>query len=287
MVAGALVSMIPACGAAGPSKGGALQSIPIAGDASYEIAILECSESGCPIEVRLVRAEETIARASLDWPASTREVYPSEITRELGIGDPFDPPRAEALVAGEESNAVAVLGRPVRLTPELTALLVDQAVGFDHVTRRHYVFVARDGALERIWTGREGQGPTYTATAIRAVAADRDEVLYFDQLSLASGATFDELTVSALAWDAGSRALQQEPARGLHAVVLGPYPDASAARQEPLCLAGFLVLPADRLLTVGGAALAAITGSESAASATRESLASCTDRLAAQIVEVP
>ena len=285
-----LMWMLPACGVTDTSEPDALQSISLAGGGAYEIAISACDEGQCPIEVRLVRADQTLARAALDWPASTREVYRSEITRVLGIGDPFEPPQAEALVAGEETSSVSVLARPVRLTPEVTALLVDQAVGFDHVKRRHYVFLAREGALQRIWTGREGQGPTYTTIAIRAVAPDRDEMLYFDQLDLRGEPTFDELTVSKLAWDAGSNALRSEPAQGLRAVVIGPYDDPLSARreleQDTLCLDGFLVLPADRFLAASGAVLAAVTATESVALAVQQRLASCASQLQAQLVEI-
>jgi len=290
-----LLGAVVACAATTSPEHAVLQSFPVGAHsaARYEVGFGECADARCPVEVRLADDHATLAREALDWPAVTTETYEADIDPISGVGDPLAPPKGTLWVAGEDESSLSVFARPVRLTAERNGLLVDEAAGFDHVKRRHYLFVERDGSLARVWTGSEGQGPVLTTTAVRGSAdGTRDEIVYFDQVRFPFGDAVDELTVTSLRWDAAQAKLSQSPASGIYAVVFGPFADVNAARnvaaEHPECFAEFSILPSERFVSLpaGSAVLAAVTAAERNATETLSRVGKCATAQRGKVLEV-
>jgi hypothetical protein len=214
-------------------------------------ALGDCIADACPIEVRLLQDNRVTDVVRLEWTAMSREV--ASASTDFAIG-PVDPLRVEQQLnvwsVGAAEQAVLVGTRSVQL-PGRTGLLIDQVVGFDHVTRRHELYAAFDGKVVNLWSSIQPQGPYWSAVSILpgpAAAADTlIRILAFE----ADAARAATVTAEAFAFDDAQRAMRStgQPVK-LSSARLGPYATVEAARRERAsskCLVGFWIMDAAQL----------------------------------------
>lgn len=256
---------------------------------SYTLARGGCSSSGCAAVIQLVASGRILHTIPLDFTASDSLLQPARADESLGAGDPLSHDSLTAWVSGEGERSVSTAVRSLELSRGAEAIVVDQAVGFDHIKRRHYVFAAKDGQLERVWTGEEGAGPTWSAVVIMRPTTDVGaEIIYLSGFS-PGGSDVDTFDVKRLGWDATTRRFIERPVGPLYAVVSDVYPTVAAARAAigDSCAAVSWVLPARRLaLQHTGVVVSAISTSQVLAEASIRPVASDCAKVRKRVVQV-
>ena len=139
-------------------------TFPASAELSFGLAPGKCADAKCAAVVQLLANGKVIDSSPLDFAASDAQLNKGTADKLMGAGDPLQGEDAlAAWTAGDGERAVATAVRPMKLSSERTALLVDQLAGFEHVKRRHYLYVADNKKLKRIWTGEESAGPAWSA----------------------------------------------------------------------------------------------------------------------------
>lgn len=218
------------------------------GGVTYGLAPGSCVEGRCAPVIQLLFNEKLLDSAALDFAASE-----AALTREEGNNGLAELTPVEAWTAGSEEGAVTTALQSVRLTPARNGLLVHQAAGFEHVKRRHDLFVADGGKLERVWSAAEGAGPAWSVAEVVPSGKGRtDEIIYLQGFR-PGGAEADTLTARRLVWDDNKQKLVIQPLAILPAVTAGEFSSVKMARRAATssCLNEYWVLPANRF---GGAA---------------------------------
>jgi hypothetical protein len=254
-----------------------------------ELAIAECRSSECPIEVRLRRDRRVVDRVALPFAASSQRASIELVDTIWGA----DAGR-KAWATGEENNYVSTAARPLRIAPRTTALLVSQLAGFDHLKRNHLLLVPRAGKLVVAWEGREGAGPTWSATEIvGSPGSDRQEVAYFYGFFDPTEVAFERLDVIRLSWNAAAARVRQTPlpARSmpLYLLDLGTHDTAAQAREARAantCLSPYWVLDAGRFRAGAGrsALVGALYATRTAADRAARSVRRCLPGVTASVV---
>jgi len=254
------------------------------GALGYEVSVAPCADMECPFQVRLLEGTKVWATLDLDWMKAHGPVTKEKVDESSGVGDPLQPDTQQtAWSTGEEKENVSTVARSVRLAPELNGLLVDQRAGFDRLKRRHYLFVARENKLTRVWQQEEGAGPTWST--VETVNSPRDgslRLLYFSGFRYPSNDQPDWLQLSVYRWNPAKNELQLAAPElpSVFAVIAGSYSTVAKAREAQegnTCLGGFWVLNSDEFskLGPGNFVLAAVSHSGHAASRSSEALKSC------------
>jgi hypothetical protein len=248
-----------------------LTRVPASADGSlaFEVAIGDCMNQECPVLISLLRGDTILGQKRTEWSSRTVEPTQEGVEPGWGAGDPVGPAAVTAWSMGEEEGYLGIAVRPVLLSADTHGLLIDQRTGFEHLKRRHELYVASDGQLERVWEAAEGAGPAWTSTAIVPLKDDRQGILYFDGFLSPMPTAPDQLEISLLAWDPHSRKLKKQSRHTVQAVVVTGYTSVAAAQQartaQPDCLGLFWVLPAARLSGVAsGRYVLALPGSSTA-----------------------
>ena len=200
--------------------------------------------------------------------------------------DPATPP---AWTAGDGETTVTTAARSVKLSAIEAGLLVDQAGGFEHVKRRHYLFAAADDKLQRVWTGEEGAGPAWSATVlVDASSGNAQDIVYITGFQ-PGGDQPDTVAATRYTWNAAQRMLVEAPPGPLYAVVVGNFAnldDARAARTQP-CLSNYSAVRGADLGVKGSRfVLAAITTRKALADAARTQRDNCPAGMTRQTVDV-
>jgi hypothetical protein len=265
-------------------------TFPASAGRSFGLAPGKCAEGKCAAVVQLLSGGNVVDSSPLDFAASDAEFKKGVADAIMGAGDPLqetDP--IPVWTAGKGDGAVATAARSMKLSSEETALLVDQSGGFEHIKRRHYLFVADDNKLKRVWTGEEGAGPAWSA-AVLVDAADGHGQEIVDVTGFQpGGAASDAIGARRLGWDAVQKTLTERPLGSLYAIVAGNFASPQAARtaSAQTCLSDYSALPARDLGVSGGPiVLAAITTRKSLAEAALGKAATCAGGLTRRVVDV-
>lgn len=249
----------------------------------YELSIAPCSDDRCAVEVRLLQRGTPVDSASLDWGLQRTPLVRTEPGPLSGIGDPLAGERdLDALVGSLGGEPVSIAAQEIRLGGGERGLLVHQTAGFDHVKRRHYLYVRTGRRLERPWTGIEGAGPHWSAVQVLDSPGDTAEAfLHFRGFRYPNGYPPDDLEVTRFVWSPENDRLLASSPEHLWAAVLGPFPGADSARairsNHSGCLGDYWVLPAERFqaLSGPGVALAAVTARSSRAARALDQAREC------------
>jgi hypothetical protein len=254
-----------------------LETFPVARSSRlhYEISLAPCAKSGCPYQVRLVEGKQVYGTESLEWLASPAQVAKTEVDVTMGVGDPFQKSwEGSAWQVGEENQNVTVTARSIALTPQLSGVMVYQSAGFEHVKRRHYLFVAIGRKLARAWSDSEGQGPTWSTVEVSEPLPDGSQsFIYFRGFWYPREDGPDDkpdtLEVASYRWNAQKSVIENTPLQespfSVFALIAGVYDtlaDAEKAKRLHFdCLRGFMVLSDDSPLQIpkGKFAVAALT----------------------------
>jgi hypothetical protein len=215
---------------------------------TYQLGIGGCREASCPIEVRLAAGNKVIDTAVLEWPASDARAKHAPVDWTHGVGDPSASPSGlRAWTMGEEEQAVSVAARSVRIAPDRSALLVTQLAGFDHLKRRHDLFLVDGDRLQRIWSYAEPPGPHWSSTTVRPSRGKAEEVVLATGFLSPTDEAPDRLEIQKLDWQAATKQVDQNPAEAF-LVTAGSFASIEQARQMRAsnhgCLAHYWVLGA-------------------------------------------
>jgi hypothetical protein len=265
-------------------------TFPASSRLSFGLAPGACADGKCAAVVQLLDNGKVIDTSPLDFAASASPLNRGAVEKIMGAGDPLEAAKQlPAWTAGDGEGTVVTSARPVKLSRDQTGLLVDQSGGFEHVKRRHYLFVADGNKLKRVWTGEEGAGPAWSA-AIVVDAADRSgqQIVYLTGFE-PGGADPDTMGAKRFGWDAAQKTLTERPLGSLYAIVAGDFVNAQAARtaKAQTCLSDYSALPG-RDLGISGAriVLAAITTQKSWADAALSRTENCPAGVPRRVVEV-
>ena len=255
-----------------------------------DLAIAKCRSSECSIEVRLRRTNRVVARVTLPNAASSQRVR-AETTDALWGADVG----RRAWATGEEADYASTAARLLRIAPQITALLVSQRSGFEHLKRNHLLLVPRAGKLVVAWEAREGQGPTWSATQIIGNNPYRREIVYFNGFYDPDEDAIERLDAVGLSFDAASARLRETalPTRTmpLYLLNLGIHETIAQAREarsaEPYCLTAHWILDASRFRAdaSGKAIVGSLYATRAAAEEAAHSAKSCLP-VAATVVEM-
>ncbi|HYP28077.1 MAG TPA: hypothetical protein VE262_15285 [Blastocatellia bacterium] len=255
------------------------------GGLSYELSVAPCARKDCPVQVRLVEGKRVYSTLNLDWNAGPGDISKAEVDNGFGAGDPLEE-LAEIPMwdIGSAQEVVSVAARPVGLAPGLRGLLVHQRAGFEHLKRRHYLFVAQGRRLVRAWTGSEGEGPTWSNVGVGDSKDGAQEIRFFKGFSYPSDEEPDSLEITSYRWNARRNSLDELSAAAtlppVFAVVAGAYGSVAEARRAASdnmeCLEGFIVLRAEGLSQYAGKIIvAAVTSNERDADRTLKKITGC------------
>ena len=264
---------------------------------AYELSLARCGKKKCPVEVRLVDATAVYQTLALDWTAAVGEPSEDTVAPWSGVGDPLET-NAEltAWSTGEEETAVSTAARTVDLIPSLKGLLVHQSAGFEHVKRRHYLFVATGKTLVRAWTGEEGEGPTYSSVDVTDAGARGRQRILFWRFFAAQGNTADPWELAAYQWSSEKHLLEKLPPQDsprVFAAILGSYESVAEARKllatEGECLPSFRVLASSALGVPRGGGnfvIAGLTAREPLAVEALKAAHACAPRLKGRVLKL-
>lgn len=269
---------------------GVVATFPAGTGLSFGLAPGPCAAGKCAAVVQLLKSGKVIDSSPLDFAASAAPLNQGSADKIMGAGDPLaESDTLPAWTAGDGEDTVTTAARSMTLSPDQPALLVDQSGGFQHVKRRHYLFVADDNAIKRVWTGEEGAGPAWSAAVVVDAADGHGQELVYLTGFQPGGPGPDTVNARRYRWDVVQRALIERTLGSLYAVVAGNFanPDAARAAGAQTCLADYSALSGRDLGITGvGVVLAAITTQRSLAEAALNKADNCPAGVGRRLVEV-
>ena len=265
-----------------------------AGNMRYELSVAPCRQKECPFQVRLLQGKTPLTSVNMDWVKARGIATKETVDESSGAGDPLRPDTDQAAWStGAEKENVSVVTRGVRLTPDLTGLLIDRRAGFDVLKRHHDLFVAVNGKLVLAWSDADGSGPSWSTVALSAAGKDGSQnILSFRGFRSPSDADPDRLSVFTYHWNAGQNKLVETKTPEVSALIAGTFESASKAREVQngaSCLGPFWVLRSDAFstLTSGKFVLAGVTSRKELADKKAEEVRSCSPQLNISTISTP
>jgi len=200
----------------------------------YQLAIDPCVQEKCPVVVRLTNGNRVLDSAKLEWNSTTQESSPEDVDAQWGGADPLDSSaRLKAFATGEEASYLSMLARLVKVTADRVGLLVTQRAGWDEVKHHHDLFLIDGEKLRHDWSGTEGAGPTWSATAVVPGVGKAEQVLFFSGFRYPTEDEPDHLSVWKVAWDPAQQKIVESAVGdsvSLRLLSFGGYPNVAKAR---------------------------------------------------------
>ncbi len=195
--------------------------------AVYRISRAPCAKK-CALQVQLISAKSPKSAASLQWSPEPGKIepLPDEAGRKHWSLEKF-----YALHASTVS------------TPRGSLLWVTSVVGWEHLHRNHEVFAVVNGALKRVWSRNDGQGPTLGTVAFERSGKHLD-LIYREVTSFEP----DMLTVDVYRWMPSAGRMKSRGATPLYFTIFGShrsYAEALKQRSAQACLSRALILKSD------------------------------------------
>jgi hypothetical protein len=274
-----------------------LRSFPVEGGRTLDLVRKECSGKSCQLVVQLADRGKVLDEAKLAW-----SVAPGRPTREApdvnsGVRGALSEATTPVGVSlGSDDDTVATFPRLVHFAAGRTGLLVTQRGGYDHVKRRHDLFVVGDSRLIHALGEEEPAGPAWSTTEVAGLAAGREAIVHVRTFEPGDDETPDTLEASRYAWDAKDdrlRAVSGKEAVPLYVLTAGRFPTIAAARaaknEQAECLSPFVVIPLSSLEGPKGGGgknftLAAVSVQRAEAEAARAKIAGCAPTVKSSIV---
>jgi len=266
----------------------------------YLIAVSACKNEKCPIQVNLVNQNRIVDTLDFEWSSSSQEVKFGSLGYGYGAGDLLDKTTQYPTwtVGSNEYDTVSNIMRTVKLSPNLNGLLVHQSTGFEHLHRRHSLFVAINGKLKEVWNARETNGPSWSTMLIsNSGLPDSQKMIYLNGIKLSlSGVEdqFDTLNITYLSWNRNNNQLDtnREKFGELYAVVAYPFTNTTQARQSldknQSCFGHeFDILPASRfnqLKLEGNVVVATVTEDKRKANEMLKTIPQCASKMKLRLI---
>ncbi|RKH70189.1 hypothetical protein D7X96_12715 [Corallococcus interemptor] len=217
-----------------------------------------------------------------------------KVTLPDGMAYGIEPGALDSWTSGEEERNVTTTVQPVRLEADAWGLLVTQEGGFEHVHRRHRLYVMKDGGVTEAWNGDENfAGPEQSHVGPYPLTPGSPAEGFYREYSFLS-AEPDAWKLDAYRWDAAGRKvvkeLRQRPAR--YAAIIGSFKTVQeaiayreGAQQEQVCAAGFLVLASTphKRLTPGLFIVTSIHPEKKSAEAALKKVSACNPKVSGYI----
>jgi hypothetical protein len=264
------------------------------GHIRYELSVAPCRQKECPFQVRLLQGKTPLTSVNMDWVKASGVAAKETVDESSGAGDPLRPDTDQtAWSTGAEKENVSTVARGVRLTPDLTGLLIDRRAGFDVLKRHHDLFVVVNRKLLLAWSDADGAGPSWSTVALSTAGKDgSQDILSFRGFHSPSDTDPDRLNLRIYHWNSGQSKLVETQTPEEFAVIAGTYESASKARAVQnghSCLNPFWVLRSDAFstLTTGKFVLAAVTGRKELADKKVDEVRSFTTQLKISIISSP
>jgi hypothetical protein len=205
---------------------------------AYELSIERCARPPeqtfrgnpeCPINIRLILGGKAVDSVALPETACGPP-RPTKVDRTFGAD-----PEASAWITGTEACQVGVAARLVDLTLETSALLVTQRIGWDHLLRRHALYVADKGKLREVWSADEGpSSSSLTAVSVLPLTRPSSHDVAFIAVHHSDDEIAERLEARRLRWDGPAARIIESPMPDqespLHLMYVGPFRTAAAAR---------------------------------------------------------
>jgi hypothetical protein len=246
-----LITILASCsrrgdtGAPVEARQGVLESLP-ASNPRFELAIDNCANGLCPVQVRLLDAGKIVDIAGLPVAAHSQQVRPEDVTSlwgaDLGL---------TAWASGDRGAYVSTAVRLVQLTSQTTALLVTQRHGYEHLKRDHVLLAPADGKLKTLWSAKEPDGTTWSATRIvPSPGGPGEAVVHISGFFYPVENLPDKLQVKSIQWDSAAGRIREDilPSARMPLFVLnaGLYDNVVEARKarthNDQCLGSYFVL---------------------------------------------
>ena len=206
-----------------------LASFPLAGTERFEVVILgickpvENDLGECPVEVRLKDRDKTLGIQKLELGVNT---YKGKF--KVGkVGESFD-------ITNDYSDGeyayLKVYPRLAEIAPGVKGLIVTEQGGYEHVYRRHVIYISDKGKLKLVYKGGDwGQ----SATFIYAARIDDVPVVVYFDFSFDSVAKFSPAT---LQWSKKRKVLEypehKAPLPPIYAVIAGSDKTLASAEKR-------------------------------------------------------
>ncbi|MBN8226855.1 hypothetical protein JYK02_04950 [Corallococcus macrosporus] len=257
-------------------------------DAMYVLRATGCRKASdtCKLELELSEGAEGKRKARLpDGMAHGIQQAPSGTAS------------SERWTSGEEERNVTTSVQPVRLTADAWGLLVTQESGFEHVHRRHRLYVVKDGGVAEAWKGDENfAGPEQSSVSPYPLTPDSPvEGFFREYVFLSADADSgepDQWKLQAYRWDATAQKVVKERRPERHAAIIGSFKtvrEAIAYREdtqsEKLCTNDFLVLESTsfKRLTPGLFIVTKLLPEKKAAEAALKKVSACNPKVSGYV----
>lgn len=136
-----------------------------------------------------------------------------------------------AVWTGETS--IAVGARVVNLAPGEIGLLVTERIGQEHVSRRHRLYLARNGRLATIWSWEQEVGDQWEARVVSPIGARYQDVAILSVVQPEEGGEVAGVRAYRLHWEPALLRIVKSPLPAaelpLTLLYLGPYRSRDAA----------------------------------------------------------
>lgn len=239
-----LAFSITACQRSDPSLGTAPSTPPApkgvqlaefpAAENTFRLAIGECNESACPIQVELITGHQVTDTYTLPVESVNAQFRTEKVDENWGAESGLT-----AWATGEEGNYVSTTARTVRLASDTIGLVVSQLSGFEHLNRHHTLLLARDGKLVAAWQGVQPEGPAWAATEVTGTG-----LLYIQGFDHGYESQPDTLSVVSIVWNPDTQQIDEQPLPNADAPVYlvsaGTYATDAEARSARGSLANCL-----------------------------------------------
>jgi hypothetical protein len=267
---------------------------------AYELSIERCTRPPeqtfrgspeCPINVRLLVASKAVDSVALPETACgpPRE---AKVDRAFGAD-----PEASAWITGTDACQVGVAARRVDLSDQEPALLVTQRTGWEHLLRRHAIYVVDKGKLKEVWSADEGpSSSSLTAVSVLPMTSPSSRDVAFIAAHRSDDGVVERIEARRLHWDAPTARIVESPLPDerspLFLLHVGPFKTAASAGAARVqlgseCFGTYDVVPGKLFpgLTLGRFLLGIVVSNREAATATKAEADRCPGPRRPKIVE--
>lgn len=197
---------------------------------AYQVALADCEQDDCEIEIRLLVGDRVTQRHATGWLVARRQIARDDFTAAGLVLEPGGTHLA-AWRFGRDSESALIGVRAIRIAADLDGLMLVRMSGEQPVRREFMIVGFESGQLRRLWTGSDGAtGPWVSWVERQPDPARGDRLLFFRVMVHPVRSQLDMVVWRQLVWNTALRRFMEQPARGLRTVVAGVYPNAAAAR---------------------------------------------------------
>ncbi len=219
----------------------------------FQLGIQDCHEARCPIVLQLLKSKKVINSKTLEWDATApRIINQNQKSQESASGN--DANISNNVIVTETSINIAPASptlsvQAVILTKIQPALLIDQTIGFDHVSRLIEIYTrTKEDKIKRVWRLKSGPGPRWISISM----THQNHQLVLTSTVTSSYTALELWQQNSYAWSTQSNKMEKTKSSPTYFAIIGSYTrltKAIAIKREldlnKRCVSNFLVLKTD------------------------------------------